>query len=121
IGHVGPEALAGGPIGRLRDGDIVRIEIDRGRLEGRIDFIGCDPDALLEPDVAAALLDTRELHPGIAPHPRLPGDTRLWAALQDAGGASWGGCVYEVDGSSGNLGAGRGAPDARRRATRGNA
>src|SRR5690606_36127815 len=70
IGHVGPEALAGGPIGRLRDGDIVRIEIDRGRLEGRIDFIGCDPDAPLDPAVASALLDTREPHPGIAPHPR---------------------------------------------------
>ena len=29
IGHVSPEALAGGPIGRLRDGDVIEIEIDR--------------------------------------------------------------------------------------------
>ena len=107
IGHVGPEALAGGPIGRLRDGDIVRIEIDRCRLEGRIDFIGCDPDVPLEPDVAAALLETRELHPAIAPHPRLPADTRLWAALQDAGGGTWGGCVYDVDAIIETLRAGR--------------
>ncbi|MGY1408922.1 MULTISPECIES: YjhG/YagF family D-xylonate dehydratase [unclassified Luteimonas] len=107
IGHVGPEALAGGPIGRLRDGDIVRIEIDRGRLEGRIDFVGCDPDAPLEPVVAAALLDARELHPAIAPHPRLPADTRLWAALQDAGGGTWGGCVYDVDAIIETLRAGR--------------
>jgi putative YjhG/YagF family dehydratase len=28
IGHVGPEALEGGPIGKLRDGDTIRIEID---------------------------------------------------------------------------------------------
>jgi putative YjhG/YagF family dehydratase len=97
IGHVGPEALAGGPVGRLRDGDVIRIEIDRGRLEGRIDFIGDDPAAPLDPAVAAGLLARRELHPAIAPHPRLPADTRLWAALQDAGGGTWGGCVYDVD------------------------
>src|SRR5690606_16027296 len=77
IGHVGPEALAGGPVGRLRDGDIVRIEIDRTRLEGRLDFIGSDADAPLEPDAAAALLATREVHPAIAAHPKLPADTRL--------------------------------------------
>ena len=114
IGHVGPEALAGGPIGRLRDGDIVRVEIDRGRLEGRIDFVGCDPGAPLEPDVAAAMLDAREPHPAIAPHPRLPADTRLWAALQDAGGGTWGGCVYDVDAIIETLRAGRGALAKRR-------
>ena len=27
----------------------------------------------------------------------LPADTRLWAALQQAGGGTWGGCVYDVD------------------------
>ncbi|MGJ4802325.1 YjhG/YagF family D-xylonate dehydratase [Luteimonas sp. SDU82] len=107
IGHVGPEALAGGPIGRLRDGDIVRIEIDRGRLEGRIDYVGADPDAPLDPAVAAALLEGRELHPAMAAHPRLPADTRLWAALQDAGGGTWGGCVYDVDAIVETLRAGR--------------
>ena len=107
IGHVGPEALAGGPIGRLRDGDMIRIEIDRGRLEGRIDFVGADPDMPLDPDTAAALLAARELHPAIAPHPRLPADTRLWAALQDAGGGTWGGCVYDVDAIIDILRAGR--------------
>ena len=35
IGHVGPEALAGGPIGRLRDGDVVDIVIDRANHCGR--------------------------------------------------------------------------------------
>ncbi len=40
IGHIGPEALAGGPIGKLHDGDIIQIVIDRNRLEGSIDLIG---------------------------------------------------------------------------------
>src|SRR5947208_10895639 len=40
IGHVGPEALAGGPIGRVRDGDLVRIVVDRNRLEGSVDLVG---------------------------------------------------------------------------------
>ncbi|NZA25512.1 YjhG/YagF family D-xylonate dehydratase [Luteimonas sp. SJ-92] len=97
IGHVGPEALAGGPLGKLRDGDLVRIVIDRGRLEGRVDFIGGDADAPLDPEAAAALLADRELHPAIAAHPRLPADTRLWAALQDASGGTWAGCVYDAD------------------------
>src|SRR5256886_9753955 len=40
IGHIGPEALAGGPIGKLLDGDIIRIQIDRNRNEGSIDLVG---------------------------------------------------------------------------------
>src|SRR6202043_1044081 len=40
IGHIGPEALAGGPIGKVRDGDRIQIVIDRNRLEGSIDLIG---------------------------------------------------------------------------------
>src|SRR5690606_14849331 len=113
IGHVGPEALAGGPIGRLRDGGVVRIEIDRNRLEGRLDLNGPDREAPLDPGVAAALLATREVHPAIAPHPRLPADTRLWAALQDASGGTWGGCVYDVDRILETLRAGRDALRAR--------
>ena len=27
----------------------------------------------------------------------LPDDPRLWAALQQASGGTWGGCVYDVD------------------------
>ena len=97
IGHIGPEALAGGPIGRLRDGDLVRIEIDRENLDGRIDFIGDDASHPLDPEAAAALLASRDLHPAIAAHPRLPTDTRLWAALQEASGGTWAGCVYDAD------------------------
>ncbi len=62
IGHISPEALAGGPIGKVRDG----------------------------------------------PHPSLPADTRLWAALQQASGGIWGGCVYDVDAVIAALGHARG-------------
>lgn len=83
IGHVSPEALAGGPIGRLRDGDIIEIFIDRVRLEGSVNVVGVD-------------LASRPPHPDLAPDPLLPDDTRLWAALQQASGGSWAGCVYDV-------------------------
>ncbi|MCZ6638172.1 MAG: dihydroxy-acid dehydratase, partial [Alphaproteobacteria bacterium] len=33
IGHVGPEAAVGGPIGLLRDGDIIRIDAEAGTLD----------------------------------------------------------------------------------------
>jgi dihydroxy-acid dehydratase len=33
IGHVGPEAAVGGPIALLRDGDVIRIDAERGTLE----------------------------------------------------------------------------------------
>ncbi len=97
IGHIGPEALQGGPFGKLRDGDQIRIEIDRIGLTGRIDFIGEAGQPELSLEKAAQLLGSRLPHPGLAPHPALPADTRLWAALQAASGGTWGGCVYDVD------------------------
>ncbi len=96
IGHVGPEALAGGPIGKVRDGDTIRILIDRNKLEGSLDLIrGEGRD--LSPEEAIQLLATRSPHPALAPHPQLPDDTRLWAALQSLGGGPWGGCVYDLE------------------------
>lgn len=148
IGHVGPEALAGGPIGKLRDGDRIRIRVDRIRLEGSIDLIAAGGHAaggqvldeaeartsegqavsaieghaiegqvtsnamprpgdrscpgliegqVLDDAAARELLRLRLPHPDLAPHPDLPEDTRLWGALQAAGGGTWGGCVYDVD------------------------
>lgn len=96
VGHIGPEALAGGPIGRLRDGDLLEIVIDRQQLVGRINLVGT-ADGDLTPVEAAELLRTRPLHPGLRPHSRLPDDTRLWAALQQASGGTWAGCVYDVE------------------------
>lgn len=96
IGHVGPEALAGGPIGKVHDGDQIRIEIDRNSLEGSIDLIGTR-DRELSAAEAAELLAGREPSVTLVADPDLPPETRLWALLQQAGGGTWGGCVYDVD------------------------
>jgi len=96
IGHVGPEALAGGPIAKIRDGDVIRIEINRNTLEGSVNFIG-ENGKLTSPEEAARILADRAPHPQLAPNPALPDDTRLWAALQQLGGGTWGGCVYDPD------------------------
>jgi xylonate dehydratase len=95
IGHVSPEALAGGPLGKMREGDLVRIEIDRGRVEGRADLVGEAGGPALGPEAGAAILAARPPRPDLAPDPLLPADTRLWAALQARTGGPWGGCVYE--------------------------
>jgi putative YjhG/YagF family dehydratase len=96
IGHVGPEALAGGPIGKLRDGDRIRIIVDRVGLSGSVDFVGDGVDVFL-PEEGTRRLAARRPHPDLAPDPDLPDDTRLWAALQQASGGTWGGCVYDAD------------------------
>lgn len=96
IGHVGPEALAGGPLGKIVEGDLIRIEIDRNRLTGSIDLAGHGL-ARFTPDEAARELARRPLRADLKPDDRLPDDTRLWAALQAASGGTWGGCVYDVD------------------------
>jgi putative YjhG/YagF family dehydratase len=128
IGHVGPEALAGGPIGKVRDGDLIRIEIDRRNLVGTVDLVAEDANLVassprtapaevvprraapstmalhaapappaLSAAAGARILASRRPHPDLAADPRLPSDTRLWAALITASGGTWGGCVYDVD------------------------
>jgi xylonate dehydratase len=96
IGHVGPEALAGGPLGRVRDGDMLQIRVDRVHLSGEVDLVGADGQRF-DPAEGARVLASRPMHPGLQPHPDLPDDTRLWAALQNASGGTWGGCVYDVE------------------------
>ncbi|MEZ6113949.1 MAG: YjhG/YagF family D-xylonate dehydratase [Pirellulaceae bacterium] len=96
IGHVGPEALSGGPIGKVRDGDLIQIVVDRNQLTGSVDLVG-DGEREFTPAEGAAVLAARTPRPDLAPDPQLPDDTRLWAALQRAGGGTWGGCVYDVD------------------------
>lgn len=104
IGHVGPEALAGGPIGRLRDGDVLEITIDRQHLTGSVTFVGtaeataaAGPHAAVNAAEAARVLAARDPHPGLRRAAGLPDDTRLWAALQQVSGGTWAGCVYDVD------------------------
>jgi len=96
IGHIGPEALMGGPIGRVRDGDLIRIVVDRNRLEGSIDLVG-EGTTEFGPEEGARVLAARPPRADLAPDVDLPDDTRLWAALQQVGGGTWGGCVYDVD------------------------
>jgi putative YjhG/YagF family dehydratase len=96
IGHVGPEALAGGPIGKVRDGDLIQIVIDRNQLTGTIDLIGHGDE---RHDAAWGTKELALRQPAIPlrPDPNLPADTKLWAILQQAGGGTWGGCVFDVD------------------------
>jgi putative YjhG/YagF family dehydratase len=96
VGHVGPEALAGGPIGRLVEGDLVRVVVDRNRLEGSVDLVG-HGEKNFGPEEGTRVLAGRPPRPDLAPDANLPDDTRLWAVLQQAGGGTWGGCVYDVD------------------------
>jgi dihydroxyacid dehydratase/phosphogluconate dehydratase len=96
VGHVGPEALAGGPLGRVRDGDLIQIEVDTVQLSGQIHLVG-DGQRRFDPEEGARSLAARPTHPDLRPNPDLPDDTRLWAALQNISGGTWGGCVYDVD------------------------
>jgi putative YjhG/YagF family dehydratase len=93
IGHISPEALAGGPIGKVMDGDRIEIVIDRNRLEGTVNVVGADGTVASGTALLAARAPRTDLHPDAG----LPADTRLWAALQDVSGGAWGGAVYDVD------------------------
>ena len=96
VGHIGPEALAGGPIGKIKDGDTIQVIIDPNELEGSLDLIG-EGERRFSPEEGAEILANRPSRNDLAPDPRLPEDTRLWAALQNAGGGTWSGCVFDVD------------------------
>jgi putative YjhG/YagF family dehydratase len=102
IGHISPEALAGGRIGKLQDDDWIEIVIDRTNLTGSVHFIGT-ADHQLSPEDGARELASRKPRADLHPHPELPDDTRLWAALVQASGGIWGGCVYDVDAISARL------------------
>jgi putative YjhG/YagF family dehydratase len=94
IGHVGPEALAGGPIGKVRDGDLIEIVVDRNTLVGSINFVGT-AEKRLTSDEGGEVLAAREPALPLVADPDLPSDTHLWALLQQASGGTWGGCVYD--------------------------
>ena len=96
IGHVSPEALAGGPIGKVRDGDWIEIVIDRTALEGSVNLVG-EGDELFDAEEGARRLAARTPRADLAADPLLPDDTRLWAALTQASGGVWAGCVYDTE------------------------
>jgi xylonate dehydratase len=111
IGHVSPEALAGGPIGKLRDGDLVEIVIDRVNLEGSVNFIG-ENGEVFDAEEGTRRLTLRPNRNDLAPDPALPDDTRLWAALVHASGGIWAGCVYDADAIVNALGRGTSGTEA---------
>jgi xylonate dehydratase len=90
IGHITPEALAGGPLGKIREGDQIEVTIDRVRLEGTVNLL-IDGDA----EKGARELENRQPREDLAADPDIPRETRLWAALQDVSGGTWGGCVFD--------------------------
>jgi dihydroxyacid dehydratase/phosphogluconate dehydratase len=92
IGHISPEALAGGPIGKVQDGDLIEIVVDRTRLEGSVNLITNKGR-----EDGEQVLASRAMRPDLAPDPALPSDTRLWAALQEVSGGTWGGSVFDAD------------------------
>lgn len=96
IGHVSPEALAGGPLGKLREGDLIEIVIDRNTLTGSVNLVG-ENGTVSGKEEGNRILDARAPRTDLQADPLLPADTRLWAALQDVSGGAWGGSVYDID------------------------
>jgi putative YjhG/YagF family dehydratase len=106
VGHISPEALAGGPVGKLRDGDMIEIVVNRTTLEGSVNLVG-ENSIAGSIEEGSRILAARESRPDLAADPSLPDDTRLWAALQDVSGGTWGGAVYDVDAILRTLAAGK--------------
>jgi dihydroxyacid dehydratase/phosphogluconate dehydratase len=106
IGHISPEALADGAIGKIQEGDQIEIIIDRKNLTGTVNLVGSD-DQVFGPEEGSRRLAERLPRSDLHPHPSLPDDTRLWAALVQASGGIWGGCVYDVDAITAQLEKGR--------------
>jgi putative YjhG/YagF family dehydratase len=96
IGHISPEALAGGPIGKLHDGDMIEIVVNTRTLEASIDFVG-EKGIAAGAEHGSRVLAERPLRADLAADPALPDDTRIWAVLQDASGGTWGGAVFDAD------------------------
>ena len=94
IGHVGPEALAGGPLGKVVDGDVIRVVIDPATASGSVDLVAHGSRRFTAAE-AAAELEARSPRDDLAADPHLPLDTKLWAVLQSASGGTWAGCVYD--------------------------
>ena len=114
IGHISPEALAGGPIGRVREGDAIEIVIHRNEMYGMVNLVGetiGGKNERFSAEEGRRRLSLRAPRTDLAPHPALPDDTRLWAALVQASGGVWGGCVYDVDAIVSQLDRGAAAGD----------
>jgi dihydroxy-acid dehydratase len=65
VGHVAPEAAHGGPIARLRDGDVVRIDVATRRIDVAADLAARAP-ARIDPRVRHGALAKYAAHVGSA-------------------------------------------------------
>jgi dihydroxy-acid dehydratase len=77
VGHVGPEAAVGGPIGLLKDGDVIAIDAEAGTLDVEV------PTEELE-----ARRKTWQ------PHPTMYGSGSLWKYAQIVGSAQKGAVTH---------------------------
>ncbi len=101
IGHISPEALAGGPIGRIQDGDVIEIIIDRAALVGSVDLVGSSDligsvyvgsgdgvgsgESLFTPEEGRRQLAARKPRADLRPHPSLPSTTPALWGRSDSG------------------------------------
>ena len=95
IGHIGPEAIAGGPIGKIKDGDIIEVRVDCNTLKGDLNFRGIDMEHLVGPEKGAEILAQRPTNPNVKQHPAMSNSLIALAAIQQASGGTWGGCVID--------------------------
>jgi dihydroxy-acid dehydratase len=77
IGHIGPEAAVGGPIGLLRDGDVIAIDAEAGTLDV---------------ELPAEELDRRRQ--AWQPHPTMYASGTLWKYAQTVGPAEKGAITH---------------------------
>ena len=96
IGHISPEALAGGPIGKIVDNDLIQLALATKNLGGSINFVGSIEEKL-DFQKAENILNERNPNEKLEADPRLHADTKLWAALQNISGGTWGGCVFDTE------------------------
>jgi hypothetical protein len=85
------------------DGDWIQITVDRVNLDASVTFLGSGETPGTEADGDRELAE-RPVRTDLTADPNLPDDTRLWAALQNASGGLWGGCVYDADAIIAKLG-----------------
>ncbi|MEF7613223.1 dihydroxy-acid dehydratase [Aquincola sp. MAHUQ-54] len=83
IGYVGPEAAAGGPIGLLRDGDLIRIDAAAGTLE-----VDLAPQALAARRAAWAPPSSRRLAGVLQKYAQTVGPA-CTGAVTHAGAVDW--------------------------------
>ncbi len=71
VGHIGPEALAGGPLCKVRENDLISLHINRLSMDGKIDFVGTN-DRHLSPEEGAVVLASGTPIPALPPTPACP-------------------------------------------------